>query len=185
MSRLPHALALFLALTGTAYALDYSVQLGREYTDRLLTIDDTAAAHVKLAQWCDGVGLKEKAQTHWQEAVFRDPDHKEARKALGYVWRNMTWIKASDVPPAPPARADAMVSNEQGEGEHRNNAQDPGRNCSRHGGKEEPQAAWAEVRLDRPPHHQHHRAAVGTPAARNVSNHNVPYRKEDLSLIHI
>ncbi|MFH1268724.1 MAG: hypothetical protein ABIK89_23615, partial [Planctomycetota bacterium] len=47
-----------------------------------------------------------------------------------------------------------MVSNEQGEGEHRNNAQDPGRNCSRHGGKEEPQAVWAEVRLDRPPHHQ-------------------------------
>ena len=101
MSRLPHALALFLALTGTAYALDYSVQLGREYTDRLLTIDDTAAAHVKLAQWCDGVGLKEKAQIHWQEAVFRDPDHKVARKALGYVWRNMTWVKAADVPPAP------------------------------------------------------------------------------------
>lgn len=101
MSRLPHALALFLALAGTAYALDYSMQLGREYTDRLLTIDDTPAAHVKLAQWCDGVGLKEKAEIHWQEAIVRDPDHKEARKALGYVWRNMTWVKASDVPPAP------------------------------------------------------------------------------------
>lgn len=94
--------AIALCVASVAHALDYSAQLGREYTDRLLTMDDTAAAHVKLATWCDGVGLQDKARTHWQEALYRDADNKEARKALGFVWRNMTWVKAADAPAVSP-----------------------------------------------------------------------------------
>jgi len=102
-SLLPVALALSLA--SAAQAIDYSAQLQREYTDRLLTMDSTPAAHVKLATWCDGVGLQERAKIHWQQALLRDADNKEARKALGYVRRNMKWVRAQDAPslPAPSA----------------------------------------------------------------------------------
>ena len=99
------SVALALSLASAAQAIDYSAQLAREYTDRLLTMDSTPAAHVKLATWCDGVGLQERAKTHWQEALLRDADNKEARKALGYVRRNMKWVRAQDAPslPAPGA----------------------------------------------------------------------------------
>ena len=94
-----------LSLASAAQAIDYSAQLAREYTDRLLTMDSTPAAHVKLAKWRAGVGLAERAKTHWQEALLRDADNTEARKALGYVRRNMKWVRAQDAPslPAPGA----------------------------------------------------------------------------------
>ncbi len=94
--------ALSLSLAGAAQAIDYSAQLQREYTDRLLTMDDTPAAHVKLATWCEGVGLQDKAKTHWQETLHRDADNKEARQALGYIRRNMKWVRAQDAPSLPP-----------------------------------------------------------------------------------
>ena len=99
------SVAIALSLASAAQAIDYSAQLAREYTDRLLTMDSTPAAHVKLATWCDGVGLAERAKTHWQQALLRDADNTEARKALGYVQRNMKWVRAEDAPslPAPGA----------------------------------------------------------------------------------
>jgi len=102
MNRSLLTVALVLCLAGAACAIDYSAQLEREYTDRLLTMEDTAAAHVELATWCDGVGLAKRAKTHWQQALLRDADNKAARKALGYVRRNMKWIRAEDAPSLPP-----------------------------------------------------------------------------------
>ena len=108
MARMFLSLAVVLAATAAARALDYSVQLEREYTDRLLTMDDTTAGHVKLAEWCDGVGLAKRATTHWQEALRRDADNKAARKALGFVWRNMQWIRAEEAPSLPAPGAGMM-----------------------------------------------------------------------------
>jgi hypothetical protein len=91
------------AVAASASALDYSPQLDREYTDRLLAMDDTAEAHAALARWCEGVGLAEKAEQHWKEAVFCDPDHAAARAALGHVRRGQEWVKADESPGLPAA----------------------------------------------------------------------------------
>jgi len=60
MTRAVLTALLAAAVATSAHALDYSPQLDREYTDRLLTMDDTAAAHVALARWCEGVGALER-----------------------------------------------------------------------------------------------------------------------------
>jgi len=71
------------------------------YVDRLLAMDDSAAAHVDLANWCAAHGLAEKAKVHWSEALLRDPDNAEARAALGFVNRNGQWVPVSEAEPAP------------------------------------------------------------------------------------
>lgn len=97
------AAAIALGLTAGALAVDDSPQLHREYTDRLLTMDDTAAAHVALAQWCRDAGLPDKAWTHWQQALVRDADNREARAALGYVRRGAGWVRTEAGAASPPA----------------------------------------------------------------------------------
>ncbi len=93
-------LAVFVAaaVAAPAGALDWSPQLDREYTDRLLTMDDTAEAHAALARWCRDVGLEEKAERHWKETLLRDADHADARAALGHVRRGEEWVKAAESP---------------------------------------------------------------------------------------
>jgi len=94
--------ALLAAVALGASTADYSEQLEREYTGRLLAMDDSAPGHVALARWCESVGLTEKAATHWNEALLRDADNKDARAALGYVRRGTEWVKADEAPPAAP-----------------------------------------------------------------------------------
>lgn len=108
------AIAFCLCLSWVSvFAADDSIQAYREYTDRLLTMDGTAASHVALAKWCEGRGLADRARLHWQEALACDADNKEARAALGYVRRGTQWVIAADaaapgstataLPAAPPA----------------------------------------------------------------------------------
>jgi hypothetical protein len=85
-------------LFSAAVAATPSPQVQSEYANRLLTMQDTAAAHVALAQWCAASGLDGRARVHWQEAIARDADNKEARAALGYVRHNMEWVQGSDLP---------------------------------------------------------------------------------------
>ncbi|MFO8015379.1 MAG: HEAT repeat domain-containing protein [Phycisphaerae bacterium] len=120
MRRTALAVLLTAAVATSAQALDWSPQLDREYTDRLLTMDDTAAAHAALARWCAEVGLAEKAERHWKETLLRDRDHAEARAALGHVRRGEEWVKAAASPgvgvpeadeaePADPTRRERQV----------------------------------------------------------------------------
>ena len=121
MIRTTLAVLLAAAVAASASALDYSPQLDREYTDRLLTMDDTAEAHAALARWCEGVGLAEKAERHWKEALFRDPDNAAARAALGHVRRGQEWVKAVESPGVPAAGmetaepADPTLAQRQGD----------------------------------------------------------------------
>ena len=98
-------LAVALAAGFVSAAGDSQVQ--REYTNRVLSMANTAAAHVELARWCQANGLTDRARVHWQEAVARDADCAEARAALGFVKRNMAWVQvpaaAPDPAQAPPA----------------------------------------------------------------------------------
>lgn len=85
-------------------------QVQREYTHRVLSMPDTAAAHVELARWCQANGLTDRARVHWQEAVARDADCAEARAALGFVKRNMAWVQVPAAPGAPGAPAAAAAA---------------------------------------------------------------------------
>lgn len=74
---------------------------GQPYLDRVLRMPDTAAAHVELAQWCEANGLPARARVHWQEALFRDPENRAARAALGFVRRGDRWVPAEEAGPPP------------------------------------------------------------------------------------
>jgi hypothetical protein len=101
-------------LAGALPAADDAVQAQREYTTRLISMADTAAAHVEMAKWCQAQGLTDRARQHWQEAIVRDSQCAEARAALGYVKRNMQWVqtgeKAATSPAADPSAAPAPTA---------------------------------------------------------------------------
>jgi len=78
-----HALLAVLILLPSAAAAQDDFALQKAYNDRLIEMDDSAAAHVELAKWCEKQGLADRALVHWQEALFRDPTNAEAKRALG------------------------------------------------------------------------------------------------------
>lgn len=105
MSRAAIVLLLIAAWAASALAqgspVAADIQLQRAYTDRLITLEDTAAAHVDLAHWCQACGLPDRALVHWREALARDAENAEARAALGYVRSGMEWVPAGEARAAP------------------------------------------------------------------------------------
>jgi hypothetical protein len=99
--RLLPALCVLFFLAAPTLAADGSVQAQREYIDRVLALDDTVAAHIALARWCEANGLMDRARQHWQAVVRRDADNKEARAALGFVRRGTEWVPASQTSALP------------------------------------------------------------------------------------
>jgi len=91
------------ALAAAALAETDTSGRQREYTSRLLKMEDTAAGHAELARWCEQVGLDEKAERHWREVLFRDADHEAAHAALGHVRRGEEWVEAATSPGVPAA----------------------------------------------------------------------------------
>lgn len=76
----------------------------------------TAADQFRLAQWCAKNGLRSEQFDHLREAIKLDPQHAEARKALGFVKENGKWIKRSGRPPADPdhqAKKQAKAAGDQ------------------------------------------------------------------------
>ena len=63
-----------------------------EYVKRREKIEDTAAAQVELANWCEQQELKAAWRTHMKRAVELDPNCAAARQALGYVLVNDVWV---------------------------------------------------------------------------------------------
>lgn len=53
---------------------------------------DDAAGHVELAAWCKENRLDEFAKKEYLAAIAADPDNEIARKALGFVRHNGTWM---------------------------------------------------------------------------------------------
>lgn len=55
---------------------------------------NTADGQYELAQWCGEQGLGSERQAHLQVALKLDPNHAEARRALGYFLKDGAWVKA-------------------------------------------------------------------------------------------
>ncbi len=54
---------------------------------------DTADGHFALAQWCRKNGLRSEQKQHLERAIELDPDHTDARAALGYVKQEGRWTR--------------------------------------------------------------------------------------------
>jgi len=72
------------------------------YEKKRAAMPDTADAHYRLARWCERHGLRDKWRVHLERVIELEPDHADARAALGYVREDGKWlIPPSDRAPTP------------------------------------------------------------------------------------
>lgn len=64
----------------------------KQYKAFLPRMPDTIDGKWQMAQWCKENGLDDKWEFHLEEILAIEPDHIEARKALGYVQHRGKWI---------------------------------------------------------------------------------------------
>ena len=57
---------------------------------------DTAEEQWALAEWCQERNLAQLRRDHLERVVEVDPNHANARRALGYVWINGQWTTQKD-----------------------------------------------------------------------------------------
>lgn len=71
---------------------------GEEEYERIrLQYPDTVAGQWELAEWCRRQELRSVRQKHLQRVVQLDPDHAEARRALGYSRIDGRWLTQAEV----------------------------------------------------------------------------------------
>lgn len=68
-----------------------------EYLKFSRSSPDTAEAHWKLAEWCRQQKLTSDRQRHLERIIELDPDHAEARAALGFRRKDGQWLNRDDV----------------------------------------------------------------------------------------
>ena len=83
-------IAILLLLTLPVLAADASDEYKRRA--EAVTFWD-APAHFKLALWCERKGLTELARGHHEQVLERQPNHRAARRALGYRRAGAEWVR--------------------------------------------------------------------------------------------
>jgi hypothetical protein len=69
----------------------------REYKKIRFTFPDTVEAQWKVAEWCREKGLSQQRTDHLERVIELDPDHKQARAALGYSHLEGRWVRREEV----------------------------------------------------------------------------------------
>jgi hypothetical protein len=64
----------------------------KQYDELLPTIANTAEGHWQMAEWCKEAGLLDERRRHVAEVIALDPDHAEARAALGHLRVGTGWM---------------------------------------------------------------------------------------------
>jgi len=86
------ALALIVAV---AFAGEDTLR--RDYAQRAGSIAaDDAIAHYKIALWCAEYGLKVESRKHLRMVVILKPDHRAARRALGFEKIGGRWVSGKE-----------------------------------------------------------------------------------------
>jgi hypothetical protein len=67
------------------------------YAAKAAATPDTAAAQWELAEWCRKNGLSAERQAHLRRVLELNPEHVEARRALGYQFLGGRWVTRADV----------------------------------------------------------------------------------------
>ena len=68
-----------------------------EYVQRASGVPDTVEAHWKLAQWCRDRELRDEAAAHFERILELEPEHTEARIALGYRGVGGRWLTREEL----------------------------------------------------------------------------------------
>ena len=68
----------------------------RGILEKMKTRPPTAELNWKVAKWCKENGLRNQRKLHLEAAIQLDPDHEQARLALGYSLRNGVWKRSED-----------------------------------------------------------------------------------------
>src|SRR5262245_55089223 len=66
--------------------------LDEQYEALLRNLANTPEAQWNIAEWCKEAGLAEQRKRHFQAVINLDPNHAEARKALGYQRYGSRWL---------------------------------------------------------------------------------------------
>jgi hypothetical protein len=67
-------------------------EVEKEYEAELLKVGNTVDDHWAMAEWCKDAGLVAQRKRHLAEVIRLEPDHKEARTALGYSLYGHRWM---------------------------------------------------------------------------------------------
>jgi hypothetical protein len=70
--------------------------LVREFEERRRGATDAQKTY-ELAVWARGKGLQDRANALFRKVIELDPDHADARKALGYERVHGSWLKGDDL----------------------------------------------------------------------------------------
>jgi hypothetical protein len=66
--------------------------LDRQYEALLSKTENSVEGQWSLAEWCKEAGLAEQRKRHLQAVIALDPNHAEARQALGYQRYGSRWL---------------------------------------------------------------------------------------------
>ncbi len=69
----------------------------KQYDAEVLAAPNTADGHWQLAEWCKEAGLATERKAHLQKVLDLDPDHEQARTALGFGRVRDRWMTMDDV----------------------------------------------------------------------------------------
>jgi hypothetical protein len=64
----------------------------KQYEELLPKMPNTAEGHWLMAGWCKEASLLDERKKHLAEVIAREPDHEEARAALGYSRFGSKWM---------------------------------------------------------------------------------------------
>ncbi len=67
------------------------------YEAKLQTLPNTVAAHFDMARRCQIANMEPERLFHLEQVLRLDPEHKEARYALGYSQLDGKWVRQEDV----------------------------------------------------------------------------------------
>jgi tetratricopeptide (TPR) repeat protein len=88
-------LIIFLSIfiVGSFVPLIEAKSIEEIYQEKLSTIkEDDAEGYYKLGLWCKQNKLFDKAQSQFEKVITLNPEHEKARKELGYIKYNDTWV---------------------------------------------------------------------------------------------
>lgn len=67
------------------------------YRQRAASVPDTAQANWDLAEWCRKHRLGDEAEAHSRRVIELDPNHQDARRALGYSMQRGKWMTRDEL----------------------------------------------------------------------------------------
>jgi len=78
--------------------ITYKKTREEEYAERAKSLkDDDLSGHLALAKWCLEHRLRDEAAVEFRTVLGLDPDHEEARAALGYRRYNGQWMTEDEI----------------------------------------------------------------------------------------